>query len=119
MDQRRTARVGEAIREELSQIIGFEMSDPRVRGVSIADVRVSPDGREAHIAVSVFGEPEAQKEAMAGLQHAKGHLRHQIGARMNLRHVPELFFETDSGTAASSRVEELLRRVRKNPLGLE
>ena len=119
MDQRRTARVGEAIREELSQIISFEMSDPRVKGVTIADVRVSPDGREAHVAVSLFGAAEEQKEAMAGLQHAKGHLRHQVGARMNLRHVPELFFETDSGTAASSRVEELLKRVRKNPLGQE
>jgi ribosome-binding factor A len=119
MDQRRVARVAEAIREELSQIIGFEMKDPRVAGVTIAEVRVTPDGREAHVRVVLYGEPDAQKEAMAGLQHAKGHLRHEIGDRMELRHVPELFFETDTGTEASTRVEELLRRVRKNKRELQ
>jgi ribosome-binding factor A len=108
------ARVGEAIREELSQIIGFEMNDPRLTGVTIAEVRVTPDGREAHVRVALYGEPEQRKTAMAGLQHAKGHLRHEIGSRMQLRHVPELFFETDTGTEASTRVEELLKRVRKN-----
>jgi ribosome-binding factor A len=114
MDQRRVARVAESIREELSQIIGFEMKDPRLVGVTVAEVRVTPDGREAHIRVMIYGTPEEQKDAMAGLQHAKGHLRHEIGHRMELRHVPELFFETDTGTEAATRVEELLRRVRKN-----
>jgi len=114
MDQRRVARVAEAIREELSQIIGFEMKDPRLTGVTVAEVRVTPDGREAHVRVALYGDEESQKTAMAGLQHAKGHLRHEVGSRMELRHVPELFFETDTGTEASTRVEELLRRVRKN-----
>lgn len=119
MDERRVARVAEAIREELSQLIGFEMSDPRVRGVTIAEVRVTPDGREARVQVVLYGEDQEKKEALAGLEHARGHLRHQLGSRMQLRHVPELFFETDTGTEASSRVEELLRRVRKNRRGPE
>ena len=119
MDQRRVARVAEAIREELSQIIGFEMKDPRVAGVTIAEVRVTPDGREARVRIASYGDAEAQKDAMAGLEHAKGHLRHELGGRMELRHVPELFFETDTGTEASSRVEELLRRVRKNSRELQ
>jgi ribosome-binding factor A len=119
MDQRRVARVAESIREELSQIIGFELKDPRVAGITISEVRVTPDGREAHVRVVLFGDADEQKSAMAGLQHAKGHLRHEIGARMELRHVPELFFETDTGTEASSRVEELLRRVRKNKRELQ
>ncbi len=114
MDERRVARVAEAVREELSQIIGFEMKDPRLTGVTIAEVRVTPDGREAHVRVMLYGTPEEQKAALEGLQHAKGHLRHEIGGRMELRHVPELFFETDTGTEASTRVEELLKRVRKN-----
>ena len=119
MDQRRVARVAESIREELSQIIGFEMKDPRLTGVTVAEVRVTPDGREAHVRVMLFGNAENQKEALAGLQHAKGHLRHEIGDRMELRHVPELFFETDTGTEAATRVEELLRRVRKNKRELQ
>ena len=114
MDQRRVARVAEAIREELSQIIGFEMKDPRLVGVTVAEVRVTPDGREARVRVMLYGTPEDQKSALAGLQHAKGHLRTEIGGRVKLRHVPELFFETDTGTEAATRVEELLKRVRKN-----
>jgi ribosome-binding factor A len=119
MDQRRVARVAESIREELSQMIGFEMKDPRLVGVTVAEVHVTPDGREARVKVMVYGDAEKQKEALAGLQHAKGHLRHEIGDRMELRHVPELFFETDTGTEASARVEELLRRVRKNKRELQ
>jgi ribosome-binding factor A len=114
MDVRRTARVAEAIREELSQILGFEMSDPRLRGVTIAEVRVTPDGREARVRVMLFGDEAEQTEALAALGRARGHLRHELGGRMQLRHVPELFFETDTGTEASTRVEELLKRVRKN-----
>jgi ribosome-binding factor A len=114
LDERRTARVAEAIREELSQIIGFEMNDPRISGVTIAEVRVAPDGREAHVRVVLYGEPAECEAGLAALQHAKGHLRHEIAGRMKLRHVPELFFEPDSGTEASTRVEELLKRVRKN-----
>jgi len=119
MDQRRVARVAEAVREELSQMIGFEMKDPRLVGVTIAEVRVTPDGREARVRVILYGEPEEQKAALAGLEHARGYLRHELGGRMELRHVPELFFETDTGTEASSRVEELLRRVRKNSRELQ
>jgi ribosome-binding factor A len=69
--------------------------------------------------VMMYGTDEEKKSALAGLSHAKGHLRHEIGDRMELRHVPELFFETDTGTEAATRVEELLRRVRKNKRELQ
>ena len=119
MDQRRTARVSEAVREELSEIINFEMSDPRVKGVTVAHVAVTPDGREARINVAIFGDAEQQKGALDGLNHARAHLRHQLAARLQLRHVPELTFTADTGVAASSRVEILLERVRKNKRGVE
>ena len=119
MDQRRTARVSEAIREELSEIVHFELSDPRVKGVTVAEVSVTPDGRQARVNVAVFGDAEHQKEALAGLNHAKAHLRHQLASRLQLRHVPELAFTADTGIAAASRVETLLERVRKNKRGAE
>ncbi|MDQ6678150.1 MAG: 30S ribosome-binding factor RbfA [Acidobacteriota bacterium] len=119
MDKRRTARVGQAIREELSQIISFEMNDPRLRGITVADVTVTPDGRQATVHVGVYGSPEEQKEAMGALIHSAGFLRHQVAVRMELRHAPELLFLADSGTAAASRVEVLLDRVRKKGFGPE
>jgi len=114
MDKRRTARVGQAIREELSQIVSFEMDDPRLKSITVAEVTVTPDGRQATIKVEVFGSAEEQKEAMAALQHSAGFLRHQVATRMELRHAPELLFVSDAGTAAQSRVETLLQRVKKS-----
>ncbi len=117
MDQRRTARVGEALREELSQLVNFEMSDPRLRHITVADVSVTPDGRQARVNVGLYGDAEEQKETMKALTKARNHLRHELASRLQLRHVPELFFLADTGTAATSRVEVLLDRVRKNRRG--
>lgn len=119
MDKRRTARVGQAIREELAELISFEMNDPRLKSVTVADVDVTPDGRQATVKVEVFGSADEQKEAMAALRHSAGFLRHQVASRMELRHAPELLFLSDSGMAAQSRVETLLQRVKKNGRGPE
>lgn len=119
MDKRRTARVGQAIREELSQVISFEMDDPRLKSVTVADVEVSPDGRQANIKVELFGTAEEQQDAMAALRHSAGFLRHQVASRMELRHAPELLFLSDSGMSAQARVETLLQRVKRNKRGPE
>ena len=70
MDKRRVSRVGQAIREELSQLISFEMSDPRVKSVTVAEVDVSPDGRQASVKVELFGSPEEQSDAMDDVSRA-------------------------------------------------
>jgi len=119
MDKRRTARVGQALREELSQVISFEMDDPRLKSVTVADVDVSPDGRTANVKVELFGSAEEQNDAMAALRHSAGFLRHQVASRMELRHAPELLFLSDSGLSALARVETLLARVKKNKRGPE
>ena len=113
MDERRTLRVSEAVREELGEIIAFEMQDPRVLDVDVTEVHVSPDGRHAHIKVAVRGEDREQKEALDALDHARHYLRHELGVRLSLRHVPELHFERDRNPDADSRIDFLLRRAKK------
>ena len=54
MDERRTLRISEAVKEELSEIIGFETHDPRLTAVEVTDVHVSPDGRHANIVVALL-----------------------------------------------------------------
>jgi ribosome-binding factor A len=114
MDERRTARVSEAIREELAEIIGFELDDPRLVGVDVTEVHVSPDARHATIKVSIRGEERAQNQALAALDHASGYLRRELAGRLQLRHVPELHFERDKNPDVESRVEFLLRRAKKS-----
>ncbi len=114
MDERRTLRVSEAVREELAEIIAFEMQDPRVLDVAVSEVHVSADGRHATVKVTVRGDERKQKESMAALDHARHYLRHELGVRLTLRHVPELHFERDRNPDADSRIDFLIKRVKKS-----
>jgi ribosome-binding factor A len=113
MDERRTARVSVAIREELTEIIGFEMADPRLAGVTVSGVEVSSDGKHAHIKVALEGEKELS-QAVKALDHAAGFLRHQLASRLDLRLVPELRFSGDRFPGADERVALLLKRAEKS-----
>ena len=113
MDERRTRRVSEAVREELIELIGFEMADPRLLPIEVNHVTLSPDGRHAHVLVGVRGDERVQRDAFAALEHAQNYLRHQLAERLSLRRVPELHFEADAGSESLDRIELLLQRARK------
>jgi len=113
MDEHRSQRVSTAVREELSEIIGFELSDPRLASVDVTDVTVSPDSRHARVKVSLGGGEHEQNQAMAALDHARNYLRRELAGRLNLRKVPELHFEPDQYPDAATRVEILLKRAKK------
>ncbi len=114
MDERRTLRVSEAVREELSEIIGFETEDPRLLAVEVMETNVSPDGRHATIRVAVRGTEREQKESMAALEHARHYLRHELATRLSLRHVPELHFDQDRNPDVESRIDFLIKRAKKS-----
>ena len=101
------------MREELIELIGFEMSDPRLLSVEVNQVNLSPDGRHAHVLVGLRGDERAQREALAGLEHARHYLRHELARRLSLRRVPELHFEADAGDGKEGRIDLLLNRARK------
>jgi ribosome-binding factor A len=112
MDEHRTQRVSEAVREELAELIGFEMDDPRLSSVTVTGAEVSPDMRHAHVKVAV--DTDRERAVMAGLEHAKSFLKHELAARLNLRRMPDLHFAVDSHPDADSRIEFLLRRAKRN-----
>jgi ribosome-binding factor A len=112
MDSHRAERVSEALREELAEIIGFEMADPRLANVTVSEVHVMPDLRHAHVMVVVRGDENQSREALESLEVARHYLRRELSARLRMFRVPELHFEQDTGTGG--RIEELLDRVRKS-----
>ena len=113
MDERRTARVSEAVREELAEIIGFEMADPRLGVVTVTEVHVSPDSRHATVMVAINGNEREQAGALAALDHARHYLRQELARRLNLRRIPELHFTADRWAESSDRVQLLLKRAKK------
>lgn len=113
MDQHRAQRVSETVREELAEIIGFELSDPRLAVVDVNYVQVAPDLKHAHVLVALSGDEREQKAAMSALDHARHYLRHELARRLNLRKIPELHFEPGPGPDVAERVELLLKRAKK------
>lgn len=113
MDERRSLRVSEAVREELAEIIGFELDDPRLVPVNISGVHVSPDSRHARVKVVVLGDEDEQKLALEALDHARHYLRRELAARLSLRMAPELHFEVDRWNEADNRLAILLKRAKK------
>ena|SRR5947209_8002399 len=113
MDSHRVERVSEALREELGELIAYELSDPRIGDTVITEVLVSPDMRHAQVRLHFSTDEPAQKETIQALDGAKHFLRRQLAERLNLYRVPELHFEADVSLAADKRMEHLLKRIRR------
>jgi ribosome-binding factor A len=106
---RRTDRVGDLIRAELSQLILRRLKDPRVRMTTVASVEVSGDLRHARVHVSVVGDETAREASLEALQHASGYLRRQLAKELfRLKNIPDLRFELDRGAEYSQRISDLL-----------
>jgi len=113
MDELRTRRVAEAMREELSELIRFESSDPRLLEIEVTEVVLSNDARRADVLVRLPEEAAARANAMEGLEHAKGYLRHQLAQRVDLFRAPDLRFVPDSQLGGAQNLGRLRRRLRR------
>jgi ribosome-binding factor A len=111
----RTDRVADSLRKELSVLLMREVRDPRVALATISRVQVARDLGHARIWISVLGDEETRQQTMAGIEHAKGFLRSQIGRRLKLRVTPELAFELDRGAEYLQDMTELLDKLNKEP----
>jgi ribosome-binding factor A len=109
---RRTARLGEELREEVARIISSELKDPRIGFVTVTRVSLSPDLRNARVYVGVLGGDKERQKSLAGLRQGAGFLRRLLGQRLRLRHTPELQFEYDTGLDAFERVERIIQETR-------
>ena len=113
MDPHRNERVAESLREELEELIGYELADPRVGSATVAEVLVSPDFRHAHVRLLLVGTPEEQTTTLGVLNHAKQFLRHQLTERLQLFRTPELHFEAALPGALGAKAEHILKRIRR------
>ena len=111
MDPIRLQRVSELIREELTELIEYELSDPRAEGISVTDVHIAPDGRKARVMVAL-STAEGRDAAMAALEHARPYLRTQVAHRLALHRTPDLQFELDA-VVDPQHLNKIMKRIRK------
>lgn len=112
MDSHRAQRVSEALREELGELIAYELSDPRIGDAVITEVLLSPDMKHAQVRLHLEAQGGQKEETIRALDGARHFLRRQLAERLSLFRVPELHFETDV-SAPADRVGRLLKRIRR------
>ena len=110
---RRTERTADTLREEISQIVGYELEDPRLTMVTVTDVRLSSDKRAARVYVTIAGDEQEHKAALAALKHAAPYVRKQLGMSLNLPRTPEIHFVRDRVEEEGERVDQLLNEIER------
>ena len=105
---RRPERLAETLREEIAEVVGFELDDPRIEMVTVTDVVVTEDLRDAKVYVLVNGSEDEVKNAMKALQHAAVFVRQQVAMNLSMRFAPHLFFVRDTAEENAARVNSIL-----------
>jgi ribosome-binding factor A len=113
----RPERIAETLREEIAQIVGYELEDPRLTSVTVTEVRVAEDLRDASVYVTVEGSEEEHLKALRALEHAAPYVRKQLGFALNLRHTPALHFVRDTVEEKATRVDTLLQGMKERDKG--
>ena len=109
---RRIERLNEQLRREVSDILRFEVKDPRVGIVTVTEARVAPDLSIARLYVQPAGDDAEKKEAFIGLEAAKPYIRHELGKRLKIRQIPDLRFEADKALEYGMHIDKLLAEIK-------
>ncbi len=110
---RRIERTADTLKEEIAQIVGYELEDPRLTMVTVTDVRLSADKRAARVYVTIAGDEKEHEAALAALKHAAPYVRKQLGLSLNLPRTPEIHFVRDRVEEEGERVDQLLQEIER------
>lgn len=110
---RRTDRLGEMFREEISKLLIQGLKDPRVGMATISRVEVTEDLSYAKVYTSVLGDAKDRTDSLIGLNRSAGYIRGVLFKSMKIRHMPQLQFVLDDGLDNSLRVQQILHELRE------
>jgi len=109
---RRTERISNLIRREISELLQTQINDPRLSSfISVTKVSTSPDLKHAKVFVSVLGDEAAKREMLQGFTAASGFLRRELSEHLTLRCTPELSFHLDDSVKRGADVLKLIEQV--------
>ena len=108
VSQGRAKRIAQRVKEELSEMFLFEISDPRLSEIFITYVRVDRELAFASIFVSALEGSGRKEEILDGLEHASGFLRRKLAQRIQLRSFPQLRFNWDPIPENADRMDQLI-----------
>ncbi len=106
---KRSERVSDQMKQEIADILMRKIKDPRIGFVTVIDVDIADDLKNAKVFVSVYGGDK--EESLKGLKSATPFIRSELGRRMRMRVIPELLFKYDSTVEQGAHIMELLRDI--------
>ena len=113
MATRRQKQVAELLHQEISQLIQYRTQDPRLGFVTVTDVEISPDLRQARVYVTVLGDDVDAQSTLEGLASASGYFRRELGQSLALRYVPQLSFQIDTSLEYGMHIDEILDSIKE------
>ena len=113
MEGKRSEKVADLIRKEISEMLVRTIKDPRVGFVTITRVSVTEDCRLAKIYYSVVGTLAERERSREGLNSAKGYIRRELGHRMKLKYTPEIMFQFDPSIEYAVHMGELIHHLQE------
>jgi ribosome-binding factor A len=113
MEGKRSERVADLVRKEISEMLVRTIKDPRIGFVTITRVTVTDDCRSARIYYSVVGSPDEREQSLEGLNSAKGYIRRELGHRMKLKYTPEIVFQFDPSVEYAVHMGELIHHLQE------
>lgn len=111
MNEHRLERANSFIKEEFTIILRNAVADPKLQGISITDVRLTPDRRVARVYVTSYFSPEDLEEAMPTLEKAKGFFRGHLSHLLDWPFTPEIEFHADRSWQRGERIDEILEEI--------
>jgi len=106
-------RLKEDFLREIAWVIANRVRDPRVPPVvSVTEIRLAPDTRNATVMVSVFGSEEEKREAIVGLNKAAPFIQKMVAERITVKHFPKFYFKLDKTLDASIHLNDLLKEIK-------
>jgi ribosome-binding factor A len=114
---KRADRVGDLIREVISEMLLRDLSDPRLATVTITEVEVTDDLKQARVFFSARGDQARESSAVQGLESAAGLIRKKLGRELRLRYTPELTFKVDHSFEYGSKIDRLIQNIKKEKDG--
>ena len=112
-EYKRSRRVSELLREEISRIVTQQLKDPLIGIVTVTSVKLTDDLKLARVYVSILGDEKNRQDSLRGLERATKFIRSEMGRKANLKYVPDLEFYYDETIDYAHKIELLLKKIHK------
>ncbi len=113
---KKNEKIAELIKRNISEIIQFDLKDPKIGFITITDAQVTNDLSYAKVYVSFLGQNARKEAGMKALERSKGYIRSELSKKLSTRKVPELQFVLDDALDKGNKIEKIIANINKKAI---